>query len=62
LIALQTCADTQCVEKWAVQTGLTYNNILLERNKETEPLLEALLANQGYRLIYEKGDYLVFER
>ena len=62
LADLQPCQDVQCLEVWSARTGLTYSHLLLERNDATEPVIHSLLAADGYRLLYENGDYLIFEK
>ncbi len=61
LATLQSCADTACLEDWSKNTGLSYGDVLVERNPKTRPLLESL-HQSGYALIYENNSYLIFRR
>jgi hypothetical protein len=62
LAALQECKQASCLEAWSESTGLSYSHVLLERNTETESLLETLKGDTSYKLLYEEGSYLIFRR
>lgn len=70
LVALQHCADVECVQAWGEQTGLEHQYLLIKKlpDGSSSPLrgsLKMLLGtvreSNRYRLVYEAQNFAVFE-
>lgn len=59
---LQACGDPACLEERAAITGSDFTHVFVERNLNTERLLDSLSRDSRYRLLYENGDHFIFAR
>lgn len=63
---LQTCmnASADCVEEWGASQGETFEYILVSRDelvKNESPLVSSLSTADGYEVVYQAGDVLIFK-
>ena len=70
LVALQHCSDVSCVEVWGERTGLEYRYLLIKKLPagSSSPLrgslallLDSIRNSDGFEIIYETEDEVIFE-
>ena len=70
LVALQHCAEIDCVEAWGERTGLEYQYMVIKKLPEGSSsqlrgslalLLDSVRNSSDYEIVYETGDAAIFE-